>query len=292
MDDLYYQLIVVDDEERARRSLSKYLDWHALGFHVTATLEDGSDAIAYLQKHPMDAVLTDIQMFEVSGLELARWIQANCRETRVVILSGYDEIEYVHAAIQSEAVDFLVKPALKDALIRAFEKVRKKLDEQRAGRYSLRYLTSPDVEEKENALAARLIKNVYQRLEREGVLMPEEYSQEAVYRQLDGMQDHLNLSAVYAMVLLALLLIAFTAFSPLNRIITAIEAPVSAPPAVRPRQGKGMQEVERIIQSVYDLRSNNTAMQSRLNEQLHEFSLEQVRALQHQMDPHVPGELG
>ena len=292
MDDLYYQLIVVDDEERARRSLSKYLDWHALGFHVTATLEDDSDAIAYLQKHPVDAVLTDIQMFEVSGLELARWIQANCRETRVVILSGYDEIEYVHAAIQSEAVDFLVKPALKDALIRAFEKVRKKLDEQRAGRYSLRYLTSPDVEEKENALAARLMKNVYQCLEREGVLMPEEYSQEAVYRQLDGMQDHLNLSAVYAMVLLALLLIAFTAFSPLNRIITAIEAPVSAPPAVRPRQGKGMQEVERIIQSVYDLRSNNTAMQSRLNEQLHEFSLEQVRALQHQMDPHVPGELG
>ena len=153
MDDLYYQLIIVDDEERARRSLSKYLDWHALGFHVTATLEDGSDAIAYLQKHPVDAVLTDIQMFEVSGLELARRIQANCRETRVVILSGYDEIEYVHAAIQSEAVDFLVKPALKDALIRAFEKVRKKLDEQRAGRYSLRYLTSPDVEEKENALA-------------------------------------------------------------------------------------------------------------------------------------------
>ena len=93
---------------------------------MAATLEDGSDAIAYLQKHPVDAVLTDIQMFEVSGLELARWIQANCRETRVVILSGYDEIEYVHAAIQSEAVDFLVKPVLKDALVRAFEKVRKK----------------------------------------------------------------------------------------------------------------------------------------------------------------------
>ena len=58
-----------------------------------------------------------------------------------------------HAAIESEAVDFLVKPVLKDALIRAFEKVRKKLDEQRAGRYSLRYLTSLDVEEKENTLA-------------------------------------------------------------------------------------------------------------------------------------------
>ena len=47
MDEEYYQLIIVDDEEQARRSLAKYLDWHQLGFHVAATLEDGSDAIAY-----------------------------------------------------------------------------------------------------------------------------------------------------------------------------------------------------------------------------------------------------
>ncbi len=153
LDAEYYRLIIVDDEERARRSLSKYLDWHALGFHVAAALEDGSDAIAYMQAHPVDAVLTDIQMFEASGLELARWVQAHRSETRVVILSGYDEIEYVHAAIESEAVDFLVKPVMKDALIRAFEKVRKKLDGQRASRYSLRHLVSPEVEERENTLA-------------------------------------------------------------------------------------------------------------------------------------------
>ena len=66
----------------------------------------------------------------------ARWVQAHRSETRVVILSGYDEIEYVHAAIESESVDFLVKPVAKDALIRAFEKVRKKLDGQKASRYS------------------------------------------------------------------------------------------------------------------------------------------------------------
>ena len=80
-------------------------------------------------------------------------MQAQRSDIRVVILPGYDEIEYVHAAIESEAVDFLVKPVMKDALIRAFEKVRKKLDEQKAGRYSLRHLTSQALEEKENALA-------------------------------------------------------------------------------------------------------------------------------------------
>ena len=111
--------------------------------------------LPYLQKHPVNAILTDIQMFQVSGLELAQWVQAQRSDIRVVILSGYDEIEYVHAAIESEAVDFLVKPVMKDALIRAFEKVRKKQDEQKAGRYSLRHLTSQALEEKENALPAQ-----------------------------------------------------------------------------------------------------------------------------------------
>ena len=233
MDGEYYQLIIVDDEEQARRSLSKYLDWQKLGFQVAATLEDGSDAIAYLQKHPVNAILTDIQMFQVSGLELAQWVQAQRSDIRVVILSGYDEIEYVHAAIESEAVDFLVKPVMKEALIRAFEKVRRKLDEQKAGSYSLRHLTSPAVEDAENALAraaaegdfsalegawqgwlaalagaseatasalaARLMKNVYQRLENDGVLMPEEYGREAAYRQLDAMQGRPNPAVIRAL---------------------------------------------------------------------------------------------
>lgn len=186
---------------------------------MAATLEDGSDAIAYVQKHPVDAILTDIQMFQVSGLELAQWVQTHRNDIRVVILSGYDEIEYVHAAIQSEAVDFLVKPVRKEALIFAFEKVRQKLDAQKEQRYSLRQLTSQEIEKAENSLAqavaegrtdsfeekcagwlsvawgasgatfsaltARLLKNVYQRLNDQGILMPEELSQETVYHQLD-----------------------------------------------------------------------------------------------------------
>ena len=139
MDGEYYQLIIVDDEEQARRSLSKYCDWHQLGFHVAATLEDGSDAIAYLQNHPVDAILTDIQMFEVSGLELAQWVHEQHSDIRVVILSGYDEVNYVHAAIQSEAVDFLVKPVMKESLIRAFTKVRKRASLPRIQAFGERY---------------------------------------------------------------------------------------------------------------------------------------------------------
>ena len=120
-----------------------------------------------------------------------------------------------HAAIESEAVDFLVKPVAKDALIRAFEKVRKKLDGQKASRYSLRHLVSPEVEAREDvlaravaggdrvafdgawqawlsaardasgatlsALSARLVKNVYRRLDDEGVLMPEELARDAAF---------------------------------------------------------------------------------------------------------------
>lgn len=51
-----------------------------------------------------------------------------------------------------------------------------------------------------SALAVRLMKNVYQRLEHEGMLMPEEYSREAAYRQLDVMQGRPNLAVVHVLV--------------------------------------------------------------------------------------------
>ena len=88
----------------------------------------------------------------------------------------------------------------------------------------------------------------------------------------------LMVTLVLVMALLVVLMIVFTTFRPLNRIITAIEEPAAAPSSPA-RQSRGMQEVERIIQSVTDLRLTNTAMQSQLNEKMHEFSLEQVRAL-------------
>lgn len=225
-----YHLIIVDDDEYVRWSLSKYCDWEQLGFRVEATLEDGSDAVAYMQKHPVDAILTDVRMFQMSGLELAAWVHDQYPETCVVILSGYEEFDYVRSAIQYEAVDYLIKPVEKKALVSAFSKVKDRLDRQKSRRHALDFFLNPAIERAEAILAeavvkdrveqldglywewlqtwdgaggmassviiARLFRSVYHRLEENGVMLSDEWSSKHVYAQIAGMNDKPNMAVV------------------------------------------------------------------------------------------------
>ena len=65
-----YKLVIVEDEDNIRHSLECFIPWEDIGFQVVGTFSDGSDALAYLQNDPCDAVLTDILMSRMSGLEM------------------------------------------------------------------------------------------------------------------------------------------------------------------------------------------------------------------------------
>ena len=64
----------------------------------------------------MDVVLTDIEMAEVSGLELAKYIKESQLPCRVIILSGYREFEYARKAIEYDVEHYILKPIRMDEL--------------------------------------------------------------------------------------------------------------------------------------------------------------------------------
>lgn len=126
-----YRLIVVDDEQAIRSGMCNYIDWNAMGFQIVADFEDGKETMEYLKEHPVDVVLTDIEMAEVSGLELARYIWENQMPCKVVILSGYREFEYARKAIEYDVEHYILKPIHMDELQKAFGDIKKQLDESR-----------------------------------------------------------------------------------------------------------------------------------------------------------------
>ena len=95
-----YKLIVVDDEKVIRNGICNYIDWEGMGFNVVASFEDGKEAIEYIENNCIDVVLTDIEMAEVSGLELAKYIQEKQSRIKAVIISGYKEFEYARKAVE------------------------------------------------------------------------------------------------------------------------------------------------------------------------------------------------
>lgn len=124
-----YHLIIADDEPLIRTGLLYRNDWKQMGFEVDALLEDGSDVLKYLEDHRADVLLTDICMYQVSGLAAAAQIRERYPWMKIVLLSGYREFEYAREAIRCQVYEYLLKPVDSDAIRRVFENIRRELDE-------------------------------------------------------------------------------------------------------------------------------------------------------------------
>lgn len=128
-----YKLIVADDEDNIREGMCSIVNWGELGFEVVRVCADGDEVLHYLQHGgEADALLTDIRMVNVSGLELARYAMENHPAMRVVFLSGYREFEYARTAAQYNVRHYLLKPTQLSEIYRVFGEIRRALDEAHA----------------------------------------------------------------------------------------------------------------------------------------------------------------
>ena len=114
------RVLVADDNAMLRRALQIVLQlW---GFEVTLA-EDGSAALAAARQGHHAAILMDIRMPEMNGLEVARRIRADPRSSNVLLLalSGSGELEDRSAALAAGFDHHLVKPVDSDLLRKLLE---------------------------------------------------------------------------------------------------------------------------------------------------------------------------
>ena len=104
-----YSLIVVDDEDISREGSVNLIDWNSVGFQVVASFSDGADARDFLEETPVDVVLTDIRMTELSGIDLAAYLDEHHPDTKIVLISGFRRFDYVKQAIRYRVYHYLLK---------------------------------------------------------------------------------------------------------------------------------------------------------------------------------------
>ena len=124
-----YQLIIIDDEPKIAEGIAMLFPWEEIGFHVACTFTSAVQALEYLGKESVDVVLSDIQMPDLSGLDLCRELQETGVE--IVLFSSYQHYEYFRSAIQLGVTDYLLKPISYPALLECFTKLREKLDAEK-----------------------------------------------------------------------------------------------------------------------------------------------------------------
>src|SRR6266404_5883863 len=107
------KILVVDDERSILVLLKEALSqW---GYHVT-TAASATEALGVLKSELFDALITDIRMPDMSGLELLREVKKQDESIEVVMMTGYPTIASAGQALKEGAYDYLSKPLILDEL--------------------------------------------------------------------------------------------------------------------------------------------------------------------------------
>ena len=131
------RLLVADDDPSVREALALVLDLH--GFDVS-TAVDGRDAIRTLPVARPDAVILDVLMPGLDGLEVCRRIRATGDRTPVLMLTARAEVSERVAGLEAGADDYLAKPFAREELIARLRALLRRTgwegeDDQRSLRY-------------------------------------------------------------------------------------------------------------------------------------------------------------
>ena len=124
-------VLIVDDERNIRDGIKALVDWADLDCQVVADCVNGSQAMDYIAKNPVDIVVTDIKMPVMDGLTLSRHLMEDYPEIKVIILTAYSEFEMARAALKSKVFDFIIKNEFIDELPKTIKKCVAAIDEQK-----------------------------------------------------------------------------------------------------------------------------------------------------------------
>jgi two-component system response regulator YesN len=123
--------IIADDEDAIIGLVKRLGNWEEYGIRLVAQANDGLTAYEQIVEYQTDIAILDIRMPEMSGLELIRRCVEEQRPVRFLLISGYQEFDYVKQAISYNVCEYLVKPINAKALNRALRKVSESISRER-----------------------------------------------------------------------------------------------------------------------------------------------------------------
>lgn len=142
-------VMIADDEVLVRLGLQTLIPWEEHGYRLVGVFKNGQEAWEAVCANPPDVLLTDIRMPVMDGLELAERVAKEYKTTNVIILSSYEEKEYLRKSIKVGVKDFIPKYELNPA---DFLQILDQLPYAEAMRMNVEQMTEAGLEAEKKAL--------------------------------------------------------------------------------------------------------------------------------------------
>lgn len=124
-----YRVFLVDNEPYILEGLRNIIDWNEYGLEIAGEALNGLDALKQLDFKEIDILLTDIKMPKMDGLQLMRTLKQSKPNIKFIVLSWYDEFNYIKQGIKYGIENYLLKPInvneLASTLVNTVEKIER-----------------------------------------------------------------------------------------------------------------------------------------------------------------------
>ena len=117
-----WKVLAADDEAYIREALKKLINWEKMNCVLIDVVDDGQELINKIEEEEPDIVITDIQMPEVNGMDVCKYLYETYPETQVIILTAYSDFSYAKTAIKYSICGYVLKVSIMDELPDAIEK--------------------------------------------------------------------------------------------------------------------------------------------------------------------------
>ncbi|MNW37732.1 putative response regulatory protein [compost metagenome] len=135
-----HKVLIVDDEVLARVGIKSFVQWNEAGFEVVGEAENGKKAFAMIMDLQPDIVITDIHMPVMNGIELIKAVKKENIPVEFLVLSAYDDFEYVKEAMRLGANDYILKLEMEPkALTELLNKLREKIETEHTKKTAEKY---------------------------------------------------------------------------------------------------------------------------------------------------------
>jgi len=121
-------VILVDDDPIITRLAEKYLRAEFRTEFALTVFNDPREARRAIDETGCDLLLTDIQMPELTGIEMLRFAKQRNAWTQVIFLTGHSTWDHIAAAIESGATDYLLKPLERSDFLRVVHQACERID--------------------------------------------------------------------------------------------------------------------------------------------------------------------
>ena len=116
-------VLLVDDQKLVIDDLLEHVRWSTLPVGELFTARSATEARLFLLNHKIDLMITDIEMPEESGIDLARWVRDRGSNLLIAFLTTHSEFDYARQGVQLQIMDYIMQPVryeeLEDCIRRA-----------------------------------------------------------------------------------------------------------------------------------------------------------------------------